>query len=186
MFALVFLAVGLAMDAVAVALVRGATGEHRPARALEVAAFFGVAQGVMPLIGWAIGVTLAGVIAAFDHWIAFALLGFLGLRMLHEAFTGDDEAAVPPHTRRTYYAGLAVAAIATSIDAAAAGITLPLLGQPLGLSCLIIGATTAALCLPAYWLGTRASPDTGKAAEVLGGLVLIGLGIKILVEHLGA
>ncbi len=88
--------------------------------------------------------------------------------------------------RRTHYAGLIVAAIATSIDAAAAGITLPLLKLPIGIACLTIGLITAALCVPAYWLGTRASSTMGKAAEILGGIALIALGVKILIERLAA
>ena len=180
MLGLFFLAIGLAMDAVAVSLVRGATGEHRWIRALEVGLAFGVAQGVMPLLGWGLGAAFSDRIAAFDHWIAFLLLGFLGIRMLREAASDKGPSTV---RARNYYAGLAIAAIATSIDAAAAGITLPMLGQPIGTACAVIGGVTAALCVAAYWLGLRASPRSGKIAEIIGGLVLIGLGTRILVEH---
>jgi putative Mn2+ efflux pump MntP len=184
MFSLIVLSLGLAMDAVAVSLVRGASGEHKLPRALEVGMFFGIAQGLMPLVGWSVGALFSGAIAAFDHWVAFALLGFLGTRMLAEAVQGgpeDDTSA-----RRSHYAGLTIAAIATSIDAAAAGITLPLLEQPVALSCLTIGLVTGVLCVAAYWLGTRATAKLGKGAEIFGGLALIALGVKILVEHLGA
>ena len=184
MLALLVLAFGLAMDAVAVSLVRGASGEHRIGRAIEVGLFFGIAQGLMPLIGWALGVALASSIAAVDHWIAFGLLAFLGARMIREGVAGDDDS--PPIAGRSHYAGLAVAAIATSIDAAAAGITLPTLGVPVGLACLTIGGVTAALCAVAYWLGNRAGRRAGKRAEIVGGLVLILLGVKILAEHLAA
>lgn len=172
------------MDAVAVSLVRGATGEHRFLRALEIGMIFGVAQGIMPLIGWSVGVTFSSTMAAFGHWIGFALLSFLGLRMLSEAARSGQENTLSQ--RRSHYVGLIIAAIATSIDAAAAGITLPLLKLPIGIACLTIGLITAALCVPAYWLGTRASSTMGKTAEILGGIALIALGTKILVEHLAA
>ena len=184
MLALLVLAFGLAMDAVAVSLVRGASGEHRLGRALEVGLFFGIAQGLMPLIGWALGVALAGWIAAIDHWIAFGLLAFLGLKMIREALADDDgerEAG-----GRSYFAGLAVAAVATSIDAAAAGITLPTMGAPITLACTVIGGVTALLCASAYWIGNRVGARAGQRAEIAGGVVLILLGAKILFEHLSA
>lgn len=184
MLALLILSFGLAMDAAAVALVRGSVGEHRPLRAIEVGAFFGAAQGLMPLAGWGVGVALADRIAAIDHWIAFVLLALLGGKMLKEAF--DEGEVRPAALGRSHYAGLALAAVATSIDAAAAGVTLPLLAQPVAVSCLTIGAVTAALSAAAYWLGTRANRTLGKWAEIAGGVVLIGLGFKILLEHLAA
>lgn len=170
------------MDAVAVALVRGATGERRIAHAVELALAFGIAQGVMPLIGWGLGTAFAGTIEAFDHWIAFVLLAFLGLRMLREALSEDDEPA--PGGTSYRLAALATAAVATSIDAAAAGLALPLLEVRVLTACATIGAVTAVLSGIGYWLGGHASPRLGKWAEVLGGVVLIGLGAKILVEHL--
>ena len=176
------MSLGLAMDAIAVSLIRGASGEHSWARAIEAAAFFGVAQGVMPIIGWSVGAAFSGSIAAFNHWIAFALLSFLGVRMLVAALQSSPHD--PPYSSRSHYAGLIIAAIATSIDAAAAGITLPLLKQPVAIACLTIGFVTAALCIPAYWLGSRASRKMGKAAEIFGGIALIALGAKILAEHL--
>lgn len=184
MFAVIILALGLAMDAVAVALVRGAAGEHRITRALEVGAAFGIAQGILPIAGWALGLAFADWIAPFDHWIAFALLGFLGLRMIREAFSQDGPEALP--RARSHYAGLALAALATSLDAGAAGLTLPLFGPPVFVSCLVIAGVTAALCIPAYWLGTKLSARFGKAAEIAGGCALIGIGAHILFDHLSA
>ncbi len=182
MFSLLILSLGLAMDAVGVSLVRGATGEHRLLRAIEVAAFFGIAQGVMPLFGWSIGIAISSVIETIAHWIAFLLLGFLGCRMLFEAYKRGGESMVA--SKRSHYWGLSIAALATSIDAAAAGITLPLLEQPIALACLTIGLVTAVLCAPAYWIGARASRRLGSVSEVIGGIFLIALGTKILVEHL--
>lgn len=182
MLELAILALGLAMDAVAVALARGAAGERSALRALEVGFAFGIAQGLMPLIGWGLSVALAAAIAAIDHWIAFGLLALLGARMIRNAL-GEGPT---PATSVSHYGGLALAAIATSVDAAAAGITLPLLDQPPELACITIGGTTALLCVAAYRLGSSAGHSLGKRAELVGGAVLIALGCKILAEHLAA
>lgn len=186
MLAVIILAIGLATDAVAVALVRGAAGEHRIARALEIGAAFGLAQGLIPIAGWALGLAFDDWIAPFDHWIAFGLLGFLGIRMIREAFADEGpETLSPPHPH-LHYTALALAALATSLDAGAAGLTLPLFGPPVLLSCAVIAAVTAALCIPAYWLGTKLSARFGKVSEILGGCALIGIGAHILVNHLTA
>lgn len=189
MLAVLVLSFGLAMDAVAVALVRGASGPRRPANrllcSLELGLAFGLAQGLMPLAGWGLGTAFAGLIESFDHWLAFALLAVLGARMLAQA-ASPGEADPPPAARGSHYLGLAAAAFATSVDAAAAGLALPLLQVPVAAACLIIGGVTALLCAPAYWLGARASSRGGKLAEALGGTVLIAIGAKILIEHLAA
>lgn len=181
MFALIILSLGLAMDAFAVSLVRGSTHERHVLRAVELGAAFGLAQGIMPLVGWGLGLAFAETFRSVDHWVAFALLVFLGGRMLIEAKSGPDEAGpVPLHSRLL---GLATAAFATSIDAAAAGLTLPVLGVAVPVACFAIGAVTAVLCTLGYLIGSRATQSIGKGAEAIGGVVLIGLGIKILVEH---
>jgi putative Mn2+ efflux pump MntP len=181
---LFFLAVALAMDALVVSMARGVSGPHRLRPALETGLSFGLAQGVMPLIGWALGVLFAGLIEAVDHWIAFSLLGFLGVRMIVAALGDGDEDAQGADRRSGYWHALAAAAVATSIDAAAAGLTLDLLGVPVWLACLVIAAVTAALCVPGYWFAARIGKRFGLLAEMAGGVVLIGLGCKILVEHL--
>lgn len=181
MLALLVLSIGLAMDAFAVSLVRGSVGERSAVRAAELGLAFGLAQGLMPLLGWALADTLGGTFRAYDHWIAFTLLAVLGGRMLMEAFSADEEHKPGTHSRLL---GLATAAFATSIDAAAAGMTFSLLGMSVPVACLTIGATTAVLCSAGYLLGSRVPERMGNLAEVLGGLVLIGLGIKILLEHL--
>ena len=181
MLALLVLSLGLAMDAFAVSLVRGSVGERSAVRAAELGLAFGAAQGLMPLLGWALADTFEGAFQAVDHWIAFILLAVLGGRMLLEAFSADEERKAGEHSRLL---GLATAAFATSIDAAAAGMTFNLLGLAVPVACLTIGATTAVLCTAGYLLGSRVPERMGKMAEVLGGLVLIGLGVRILLEHL--
>lgn len=185
MIAVLILALALAMDAFAVSLVRGVAGPHSALRALETGAAFGIAQGVMPLLGWALGALLAGWLEAVDHWIAFALLAFLGYRMVREGLEDNEDEAPAERSARTHFLALLGAAIATSIDAAAAGLTLELFSLPVWLSCVIIGVVTLVLCAPTYWFAARIGPALGKKAEVLGGIVLIGLGVKILAEHTG-
>ena len=178
MFALFLLAVALSMDAFAVALCQGAAGGDGRA-ALRAGAAFGLAQGLMPLLGWSLGIAFASRIAAVDHWIALVLLSILGLKMIREGFVGPDA------EDRRLLSGWALftAAIATSIDAAAAGITLPTIGAPILLAVAVIGATTALMSYAAVRIGRAAGDKLGKWAEVAGGLMLIGIGARIFVAH---
>jgi putative Mn2+ efflux pump MntP len=182
MIALILLALALAMDALAVSLVRGTAGPKGWRPALETGVAFGVAQGLMPLLGWSLGLLFAEDFAAFDHWIACGLLTFLGLRMIREALDqkGEDEEM---RQSRSYYLGLLLSALATSVDAAAAGVTLELFAAPVAVSCGIIGAITAVLCVFGHRCGGAISDRAGTRAELIGGVVLIGLGVKILLEH---
>ena len=182
MLALLILAIGLAMDAFAVSLVRGATGHRSVARALELGFAFGLAQGLMPLLGWAAGAALGDTFRAIDHWIAFGLLGVLGGRMVWEALA-SGEATPASHSRLL---GLVTAAFATSVDAAAAGLTLNLFGLAIPTACAVIGLTTAVLCTLGYLVGGRVPGRSSTTAELLGGFILVALGIKILIEHLSA
>lgn len=177
---LLALAFGLAMDAFAVSVAQGASRRSGIGGALAIGAAFGVAQGLMPLIGWGLGWALAGAIRSVDHWIAFVLLGLLGAKMLREGLGGGDATPAPALIGWT----LLGAAVATSIDAAAAGVTLPMLGTPILASCLVIGGVTAALCFAGVLIGAASGARLGKIAEILGGIVLIAIGAKILVEHL--
>ena len=181
MWALFILSIALAMDAFAVSLVRGSVGQRSVARAAELGAAFGLAQGLMPLLGWALADLLGDLFTVVDHWVAFILLSVLGWRMLRESFAPPDGPSPGEHS---HLLGLATAAFATSIDAAAAGVTFDLLGLSVPLACLTIGATTALLCTAGYLVGGRVPERLGKRAEFVGGLVLIGLGLKILLEHL--
>lgn len=176
------LALALAADAFAVALCQGSTARPGWRDAVRIGAAFGSAQALMPLAGWGLGVAFASAIQQVDHWVAFLLLSALGLKTLKEGLSGD--AGCEGELRPLAGWALASAALATSIDAAAAGVTLPTLGVPILLACGIIGAITLALSAAAVLFGGLGGARLGKRAEVLGGLALILLGAKILVEHL--
>lgn len=180
---ILLLAVGLAMDATAVSAARGlAVQRVRPRDVLLVATLFGGFQALMPLLGWLLGSRLGPLVQAWDHWIAFVLLGAIGGRMLWEA-RGAPEASSEPRDPFGLRVML-VLSVATSIDAFAVGITLPMLDAPLALSLATIGVTTAALSAVGVLAGRRFGTLLGRRLDVLGGLVLIGLGTRILVEHL--
>jgi putative Mn2+ efflux pump MntP len=179
MIAALLLDFALAMDAFAVALAQGCRFRPSAAGGFAIAATFGVFQAAMPLAGWAIGAAALAYVAAVDHWIAFALLAFLGVRML-VGHGGDAEAA-----RALTGRALLIAGIATSIDALAAGITLPALGVSPWLAVALIGLVTFALSGAGVMLGHRAGDHLGQWAERIGGVILIGLGVKILAEHSG-
>ncbi|MES1189133.1 MAG: manganese efflux pump MntP family protein [Myxococcales bacterium] len=184
--AIFVLAFGLSMDAMAVAAARGLSVQKIRFRHVAlVAGFFGGFQALMPLFGYLLGNSVGRAIQAWDHWVIFALLGGIGGKMLWEAFHGDEQA--PLNESEAF--GLKVMlllAIATSIDALAAGFALPLMGLPLGLSLATIGLTTAALSALGLFAGHRFGAALGSRLDALGGVVLIGLGVKTLVEHLSA
>jgi manganese efflux pump family protein len=192
---LVLLALGLSMDATAVAMTSGFTAPRvRPRDALLLALLFGLAQGVMPLIGWAAGSHFSRTLEAWDHWVAFVLLGGIGAKMLWDALHHEEHAA-STGPGRTEEGGarspfdlhlLVLLALATSIDALVAGLTLPLLGVPPLAAAAFIGATTFVLSLAGVEAGRRFGDRLGKRLDVIGGLVLIGLGFKTLLEHLSA
>jgi manganese efflux pump family protein len=173
------LGVALAMDAFAVALTQGARFRPRLGGALAIAATFGAFQAVMPLIGWGIGAVGLSYIEAASHWIAFGLLTFLGVRMLG-GHVGEDEAA-----RALTGRALVMAGLATSIDALAAGITLPTLDAAPLVAAALIGGITFVFSLAGVWLGRRAGDAFGPWAERAGGVILIALGCKIMAERIG-
>lgn len=179
---MVMLAVGLAMDAMAVAAARGvAVARVRVRDVVLVACLFGGFQALMPLLGWVAGSWLGPSIAAWDHWIAFVLLSGIGAKMLWEA-RGDVEAQETEDAL-----GLRVLfglAIATSIDAFAAGITLPMMGAAVGPTVATIGAITALLSALGLFVGRKLGAMVGRKLDALGGVILIGLGLKTLLQHL--
>lgn len=191
MLSLFVLALALAMDAFAVALAQGAAGQGGMRNALRIGTAFGLAQGVMPLLGWGLvavlGLGFADLLRAVDHWAALILLSFLGVRMAMQGLAQDHAASGEMDLPRLTNRALFAAAIATSIDAAIAGVTLPALGAPIVLACAVIGAVTAVLSfagvLIGRMIGRMIGTRIGPAAEVAGGILLIGLGVKIFVEH---
>lgn len=177
------LALALAMDAFAVALTQGAKFRPGWRGGLAIALTFGVFQALMPLAGWVIGAVALIYIEAVDHWIAFGLLTFLGVRMLGvpEAADAGEEEASHALTGRA----LLLAGVATSIDALAAGITLPTLAVEPLVAVALIGIITAAMSAGGVMLGGIAGDRFGEWAERAGGVILIALGCKILAEHTG-
>lgn len=174
-------AVGLSMDAVAVSLAASASNRARGARAMFRLAFhFGLFQFLMPVIGWLIGSTVAPYISSFDHWVAFALLAFVGVRMIRAALGGGEDLGRDPSRGAT----LLMLSVATSIDALAIGLTLAMIGDGIWVASVVIGIVTASLTSLAVLLGARVGRAVGTRMEIVGGLALIAIGVKILVEHL--
>jgi putative Mn2+ efflux pump MntP len=179
--ALLVLAVGLAMDATAVAAARGACVEHITARDTAfMALLFGGMHVVMPLAGAIAGLEARDVIERWDHWIAFGLLVVIGARMAWSAWRSVPD---PEHLGAM---ALVAVAFATSIDALTVGITLPLLDMPILIAAPVIGGVTGVACIAGLFAGRRFGARIGARAGVLGGLALIAIGTKILVEHLAA
>jgi putative Mn2+ efflux pump MntP len=188
---ILFLAFGLSMDAMAVSASRGlAVREVRPRHALIVALYFGGFQALMPLLGFLLGDRIGGYVAAFEAFIAFGLLTAIGGKMLYEALQHDedeegDEAPSDLDIARAFSPKVMLPlAVATSIDAFAAGLTLPMLGAPMVVSLITIGVTTGILSALGLYAGRRFGAMLGKRLDALGGLVLIGLGLKVLITHL--
>lgn len=187
-FEVIVIGTGLSMDAFAVSVCKGLKmKKYSPKNALIVCLFFGVAQAIMPLLGWLAGKQFEQYITAFDHWIAFALLAFLGIKMLVECFKKDDAPAVTDEEEKLDIKELFIMAIATSIDALAVGITFAFLDLQMSvwLAVGIIGFVTAAICFAGTFVGYKFGSKFKKPAEIAGGIVLILVGLKILLEHLG-
>lgn len=182
------LGASLSVDAFAAALGKGAT-ERRSglSDALKVGIVFGFFEAITPAIGWLLGFLLNDWIASYDHWVAFGLLLAVGGYMLREAFQGDTgEAAAADGDVKPSYLRLAATAIATSIDAAAVGVSLALMDINIWVACLVIGGTTTLMATIGVLLGKHIGPYLGRYAGILGGLVLIAIGGSILAQHLSA
>jgi putative Mn2+ efflux pump MntP len=176
------LAVGLAMDALAVAVATGLLlGRPSPGHVLRLAFHFGLFQSLMPVVGWLAGRSVAVYIQDFDHWVAFGLLAFVAGKMLREAFhDGADVPAGDPTRGWT----LLLLSIATSIDALAVGLSMAFLDVSVWLPSVVIGLVAFAFTAAGVLVGARVGRTLGRWPEVVGGLVLLGIGVKILVEHL--
>jgi putative Mn2+ efflux pump MntP len=176
------LAVGLAMDALAVAIGTGLVlGRPTGVQTLRLAFHFGLFQLLMPVAGWLAGRTVEAHIREIDHWVAFALLAVVGGKMLWEA--RRSEADVPPGDPTRGWT-LVVLSVATSIDALAVGLGMALLQVSIWLPSLVFGLVAFAFTAVGLVLGSRVGRALGRWPEVVGGLVLLGIGTKILIEHL--
>lgn len=188
-FELLLVAAGLAMDAFAVAICKGMNMKRIDYRkSFFIALFFGGFQALMPLIGWLLGTQFQKYINSFDHWIAFILLGFIGGKMLWDAISGcgDEDDGENAGSGRAFFAELTLLAVATSIDALAVGVTLALLpGTSIWLSICTIGLVTFILAFLGVAIGNRFGARFRRVSQAAGGVILILIGLKILLEHLG-
>lgn len=176
------IAVGLSMDAFAVSVSNGIIlKEVHIKQATKTGFFFGVFQAVMPIIGWFAGMTFSNYITSFDHWIAFILLAFIGGNMIYEALKDDeqDDDKDPNSTKV-----LLIMAVATSIDALAVGISFAMVDTNIWIPAIIIGCTTFIISTVGVFIGKKVGDLFKKRAEIFGGIILILIGLKILIEHL--
>jgi len=183
--ATLILAFGMSMDAFAASIGKGAA-LHRPhfREALRTGLIFGVIEAITPLIGWGIGLVASKYIMAWDHWVAFTLLFILGARMIVEGLKTKPEEEMTGQSSHGFWI-LAATAVGTSLDAMAIGVGLAFLQVNILHTALAIGLATTIMATTGILLGRFIGPLLGKWAEILGGVVLIGIGGNILLEHLG-
>lgn len=180
-FEIILMAIGLSMDAFAVSIAKGLALPKIKVKHICLAGlYFGAFQALMPLIGFFLGSHFSKVIENFDHWIAFALLAFIGFNMLRESFSEDSKIS-PDFSPWP----MLILAVATSIDALAAGVSFAILHVNIWGTCCIIGCTTFLFSAIGVALGVKLGSHCKTIAERLGGVILISLGAKILLEHLG-
>jgi putative Mn2+ efflux pump MntP len=183
LISLIFTGIGLAMDCFAVSLGIGTTKMTRGFRPYFRLSFhFGLFQGLMTLLGWLVGTTIANLIANVDHWIALGLLAFVGTRMIIEGSTPAKETRVRADPSRG--GTLVLLAVATSLDAMAVGLSMAIVRVDIWLSSLLIGVISAGLSLVGLGIGHRLGLAFGKKMEIIGGLILNGIGLRILITHL--
>lgn len=171
---------GLSMDAFSVSITNGMNMKRVKFKdAFKIAFFYGIFQFIMPVIGFFAAEIFKSYIEAVDHWVAFLLLAFIGIKMIIEAFDKKEE-----EKKNLSIKVLTLQAIATSIDALAVGISFAALNTPIWSSSFIIGMTTFVLCFGAVYIGKTVGKFLAEKAEIFGGIILLGIGIKILAEHL--
>ena len=182
LFEICFIGLGLAMDAFAVSVCKGLSmKKFYIKKALIIALYFGVFQALMPLIGYFFGITFQDLVVSVDHWIAFFLLGIIGIKMISEAFDSESDTQNDKIDSKT----MLILALATSIDALAVGITLAFLDTNIFYSVFIIGIITFILSIIGVRIGNKFGDKFQNKAEIFGGVILILIGLKILLEHLG-
>ena len=174
------ISVGLAMDAFAVSICKGLSMKKLKLKnALIIGLYFGIFQAFMPLLGFFLGKSFENLVISIDHWIAFVLLGLIGINMIREVFKEEEKV-----NDDISFKTMILLAIATSIDALAVGVTLAFLKTNIFICISIIGIVTFALSIFGVLLGNKFGNKFEKKAQILGGVILIGMGIKILIEHL--
>jgi manganese efflux pump family protein len=180
LFIIFMVALGLTFDSLAVSISTGLIVRHiKFWMACKIAFLFAVFQGLMPLIGWFLGIQVRDLIVNYDHWLAFFMLSGIGAKMIYESFQKDKKKFNP--TKFIVAAGLA---LATSIDALVVGISFAFIKINIYLSVLIIGSLTFIVSMSGIFVGKKASGLYGNKIEFLGGIILIVIGLKILIEHL--
>lgn len=178
----VLMGVGLAMDALAVSICKGLAMKKPTLKAVVIVGlWFGFFQFLMPVIGFYLGTAVYDLIEAYDHWIAFGLLALIGLNMIREGLSGEEEEVDDSLGFKT----MLLLAIATSIDALAVGISLAMTESSIWAPALIIGVVTFIISAVGVKAGSAVGSRFGNKAEILGGVVLVIIGVKILLEHLG-
>lgn len=179
---ILFIAVGLAMDSFAVSITSGISMKNlRINNALKIAMFFGLFQAGMPIIGWLAGLSIREFISGIDHWIAFGLLGLIGCKMIYESIKIESREKEINHLNAYV---LLILSVATSIDALAVGLSFAFLEMSIATPIIVIGTVTFLLSYLGVFAGNRFGHFFEKKIEIVGGLILIGIGIKILFEHL--
>ena len=185
---ILLLGIAMSTDSFAAAVGKGAA-MHKPRfpEALRAGLIFGAIEGLTPVIGWLLGLAAAKYITAWDHWIAFALLGLLGLHMIYAGLKPESAGIAIDETKRNDgFWALAATGFATSIDAMAVGVGLAFLDVNIAVVALVIGLSTLVMVTLGIMLGRILGSLAGKRAEIVGGLMLIGIGAAILYEHLSA
>ena len=179
---IIIIAIGLAMDAFAVSICKGLSMKKMSwKKGLIIGGYFGFFQALMPLVGYLLGIGFQDKVTGIDHWIAFILLGIIGINMIKEALSKEDD----EKNDSVNFKEMIVLAIATSIDALAVGITMAFLEVNIALAITIIGIITFAISVIGVKIGNIFGNKYEKKAELAGGIILILMGIKILLEHLG-
>ena len=183
---LFLIGVGLSMDAFAVSICKGLAMEKvNKKQAFIIGLYFGGFQALMPLIGWFLGIRFQQYITSIDHWIAFVLLVFIGGKMIVEAVRDPDVEEIGKKDPPLDHKEMFLLAVATSIDALAVGITFAFLDTPIVEAPVIIGLTTFFLSILGVVVGNFFGTRYKKKAEIVGGIILVAIGVKILIEHLG-
>ena len=177
---ILIIAFGLALDSFSVSIANGvATKTFKISKALTIALFFGLFQGLMPIFGWLAGEYIADYISAFDHWVAFALLTIIGVKMIYESIRNKPAKFLRAYTLKV----ILVLSIATSIDALAVGLSFSFLDVSIFFPAIIIGVITFFLSFFGVYVGGKFGKVLKNRIEILGGLILIIIGLKILLEH---